>query len=401
MKRLLTIIILFIGIIQFMYFQNTESRDATISYHINENVKNSEEDYFVEIYSMWQEFLNSNAFVRADSKYWDHDEYQYPDYGYLSLLMDIRKKIYYGEKIQCSVVGIVPAKKDYFLIKSVFTEKIDSSDLVDVKYITSTYAKKNGDKYVFFSSTQYQKEICQNEVSGKINYIIHPEHKFDKKAAMHMEKVNVEIAEEFEIAPLSFDYVVANDSRDLGDMMGVHLFEYSYQPVASGGMADTYNNIIYAGNNSEYYPHEVVHLYTSARFSRQYHHWVDEGIAALLGGSTGYDIEWHWEKLRRFVVENPDYIMDDLTELQKHIPNGEFITDFRYAIGALICQKIIDKEGMQGVFEALQAGRSEDDYFNMVEEKLDVNRANFGTYVKAEILKMEAISDEDLKSYKY
>lgn len=401
MKRITTVIILFIGIVQFMYCQNAESPDNTVSFHINENVKNSEEDYFVEIYSTWQEFLNSNAFVRADSEHWNHEEYQYPDYSYVSLLMDIRRKMHYGGKIQCSIVGIVPVENEYFLVKSIFTEKLDSSEVIDIKFITSTYAKKVVDKYSFFSSTQYHKEICKNEKSGNVNYIIHPQHKFDEKAALRMEKVNVEIAKEFQIAPLSFDYVVANDTRDLSDIMGLHLFEYSYQPVASGGMADTYNNVIYAGNNSEYYPHEVVHLYTSARFSRQYHHWVDEGIAALLGGSTGYDIEWHWEKLRRFIAENPDYKMDDLTDLQKHIPNGEFITDFRYAIGALICQRIIDKEGMQGVFEALQAGRSEDDYFNMLEEKLDVNRANFGTYVKAEILKMKAITDEDLKSYKY
>ncbi len=166
-------------------------------------------------------------------------------------------------------------------------------------------------------------------------------------------------------------------------------------------MADTYNQLIYAGNNSEYYPHEVVHLYTHAKFPRQSHHWADEGIAALIGGSTGYDIEWHWEKLRRFVLENPDYKMDNLIDLQTNIPNGEFITDFRYPIGALICQKIMEKEGMKGIFEALQAGPSEENYFEVVKQKLNVNKEDFGTYVKAEILKMPPISDEELESYKY
>lgn len=166
-------------------------------------------------------------------------------------------------------------------------------------------------------------------------------------------------------------------------------------------MADIYNNIIYAGNNSEYYPHEVVHLYTHSKFPRQSHHWVDEGIAALIGGSTGYDIEWHWEKLRRFVMKNPDYAMDNLIDLQVHIPNGEFMTDFRYAIGALICQKILEKEGMKGIFEALQAGRSEDHYFDMIEQKLKIKKEDFGEYVKKEILNIPSIPEKEMESYKY
>ena len=162
------------------------------------------------------------------------------------------------------------------------------------------------------------------------------------------------------------------------------------------------NNIIYAGNNSAYYPHEVVHLYTRAKCTQQFHSWIDEGIAALLGGSTGYKIEWHWEKLRRFLVENPDFkINNNLVELQIDIPNGEFITDFRYAIGALICQRIIDKEGMKGIFEALYSGHTEENYFGVLEEKLNVNRNEFEQYVKSEFLKLEPIDDVELEKNRY
>ncbi|MEO1654495.1 MAG: hypothetical protein AAFU64_13200, partial [Bacteroidota bacterium] len=212
---------------------------------------------------------------------------------------------------------------------------------------------------------------------------------------------NLKVADLFEVEPLSFDYIVTNNTRDVSDVMGLHLFSYSYQPVASGGMADTFNNVIYAGNNSEYYPHEVVHLYTNHKYPRQYHPWVDEGIAALLGGSTGYHIEWHWEKLRRFLLENPDYQMNDLSELQTYIPNGEYITDFRYAIGALICQLILEKEGMQGIFEALQAGRTEENYFEIIEKKLGVKKSDFEAFVKAEIAKLVPIKDEEMNNFKY
>ncbi len=71
--------------------------------------------------------------------------------------MNLRHKANHGQKTQCSVVGIVPVKKEYYLVKSIFTEKKDSSELININFITSVYAKKNIDKYEFYSSTEYYK----------------------------------------------------------------------------------------------------------------------------------------------------------------------------------------------------------------------------------------------------
>ncbi len=402
MKNFLLIILGLLSLSNECLSQNVMNSDTTIIYHVNENVKNSSEVYFIEIQKNWENYLNSNYYVRSDNEHWNHDVYLYPDFAYVSLLMHLRRMMHYGGKIQCSTIAIVPVKNDFYLLKTVFTESnTEHDELVDIKFIISVYAKKKDDKYEFYSSTAYHREICQNQKIGGINYIIHPEHNFVKEDAIKMNNFNTEIATLFELEPLEFDYIVSNNTRDLSDMTGLNLFSYSYQPIASGGMADNYNNVIYAGNNSGYYPHEVVHLYTNAKYPKQFHRWIDEGIAALLGGSTGYKIEWHWEKLRRFLIENPDYKMNNLSELETLIPNGEFMTDFRYAIGALICQRIIDKEGMQGIFEALQSGRTEDNYFDMLEQKLGVKREDFGEYVKSETLKLVPIQDEELKVFEY
>ncbi len=150
-------------------------------------------------------------------------------------------------------------------------------------------------------------------------------------------------------------------------------------------MAANYDNIIYAGNNSAYYPHEVVHLYTYAKFRNQYHQWIDEGIATLLGGSTGHPLRWHLSKLAKFLQENPSYPLNNLDSLAKDIPNGEYTTDFRYVIGGLICQKIYEKEGKFGLFDALQSGKSESDFFSLVENKLGITRGDFGQYIRTEM----------------
>jgi len=370
MKYLLFTILGYITIINGCTGQDILNSEPSITYYINDNVENSNEEYFLEIRKNWENYLNSNNYLQINNEYWDYDKYSNPEMGYASFLMYLRNLNQNGGKIQCSFIGIVPVQNDYYLLKTVFTEK--NSKNIDV----------------------VQKV-------GNINYIVHPEHDFDRGDAIKMNNFNTELAKLFELPPISFDYVIANDTRDLCEIFGLDFFQYSYQPVASGGMADTHNNIIYAGNNSAYYPHEVVHLYTRAKCAQQFHSWVDEGIAALLGGSTGYAIEWHWEKLRRFLSENPNFKINNLTALQTNIPNGEYITDFRYAIGALICQRIIDKEGMKGIFEALHSGNTEDNYFEILEKKLNINRNEFEQYVKSEILQLKPINDVELKKFRY
>lgn len=381
--------------------QNTRNIDPTIVYSVNSNVENSEKDYFKAIQKKWEDYLNSNRYLERNPEHWDVTEYAYPEMGYASFLMYLRKLKRPKHQIQCSTVGIIPVQGNYFLLKTIFTEKNITTGLIDIKFIVSVYAKKGKDGFKFYSGTQYYKETNPIRQVGNIRYIVHPKHQFNQGEAQKMSDFNERLAAIFAVQVLDFEYVVANNTRDLSDVFGLNFFQYSYQPVASGGMADNLNGVIYAGNNSEYYPHEVVHLYTHAKFPRQYHPWVDEGIAALLGGSTGYKIEWHWEKVRRFLMANPDFKMDDLTDLEAYVPNGEFITDFRYAIGALLCKKIVDKEGMQGLFDALRAGTSVSDYYGVLERKLGVTKNSFEEYVKSEIKSLEPINDTELEKLRY
>ena len=400
MKQILLISVLFFGLK--CGGQNTPELDGKIIYHINENVKNSTEDYFIEIQKNWEDYLSSNQYVRRSNELWNYDGYPFPDYSYVTMLMDVRRMLHAGGKMQCSTIAIVPVKNDYYLLRTVYTKQSEKTPSnVEIRFIISVYAKKKDNAFQFYSSTAYHKEVYENYQAGSINYIIHPMHSFNKEDAAKMNAYNLEMSKLFEIDPIQFDYVVTNDTRDLSDVTGLNLFSYSYQPIASGGMADGFNNVIFAGNNSAYYPHEVVHLYTRAKYPSQYHTWVDEGIAALLGGSTGYDIEWHWEKLRQFLIENPDYKLEDLSAIETLIPNGEFMTDFRYAVGALICQRIIDRHGMAGIFTALQAGRTEENYFEVLEELLDLKRADFEQYVRTEIQKISPLNEDQLKAYKY
>lgn len=377
-----------------------EPTENHITFHINENVQNESEGYAKSIIELWKDYLLSDEYVRSASPFWHYDEMERPDYSYISLLLDLRTAIQNNKNVQCNIIGIVPVEKDFFLLKSMFS-KVDSTGQVHLGYIASVYAKKIEDQFLLINSAQYHKEIYENRKIGSINYIIHPEHNFDETAAKKMNEFNIKIAKKFNTEPIQFDYFVANNTNDLSKILGYDFFTYSYQPVPSGGMADNYNTIIYAGNNSEYYPHEVVHLYTYNGFNRQYHPWVDEGIAAFLGGSTGYELDWHLQKLKNFLAKNPDFEINNLSDLQTNIPNGEYMTDFRYAIGGLVMKIIFEEEGMVGLFESLQAGRTEENYFELLNQKLGISRDKFGSFIKEEVSNIKELNQVEMEALKY
>jgi len=379
-----------------------DSPTPYITFHINDNVRNAEEDYAVVIIDLWQRYLEEPLnFLRPENEFWDRSQFTYPDNAYNSLLFGLIGAYKAGKKVRCNILGVTPVENGHYLLNSMFYKTEDSTGVTDLKFITTVYARKVGDTYRLVCSPQYLQEAYEIRKVGKVNYLIHPTHNFQPSEAEKMNRFNKEIAAKFEREPLSFDYVVANHTGDLAYMMGMNFNSYSFSANRSGGLADTYNNIIYAGNNSAYYPHELVHLYTHSAFSRQHHAWVDEGIAALFGGSTGYYIEWHWQKLKKFLATNPDFPLKDLTALQTDIPNGEYTTDFRYAIGGYLMKEIYDQEEMPGLLEALTSGRSEENYFAMLEAKLGFKRAEFEDYIRQKMKKLPTLSKSEMVKLKY
>ena len=200
-----------------------------------------------------------------------------------------------------------------------------------------------------------------------------------------MNEFNLRMAKEFGVAPLEFDYFVASNARDIARTWGYEYMNRMYNPSGKGGIASWQNMIIYSGNDSSYFPHELVHLYTFHAFPEYPHLWVGEGIATFYAGTSTHSFHGHMLKLKEFLAFNPDYDLSDISSLKKTIPNGEHASDFRYVIGALLMRNIYKREGVTGLVEALKYGTSDDDLFRLLEDKLDITRENFDAYVKSEM----------------
>ena len=394
MKKIL--LLTFTLILQFACAQNEMEAlksSSNIEFFTGSEVMNAEIEPEKQIIQLWKNYLLEGKFQDDKSPYWSFDDMKIPDeYLWAVGVQNLNSREY---KVQCKIIGVFPVENDFYALKSAFTH-VDDKGEIHLDTITSVYAKKFDGEYLLISSAEYYRSVLEHHKIGNINYYVHPFHKFDIDKAKKMNVFNVFLAKEFGMDPIEFDYFVANNARDIVDIWGYEYMKRMYIPNQTGGVASVQNKLIYSGNNSEYYPHELVHLYTFDIVPKDYHFWIGEGIATFYGGSGGYSLNWHLEKLRIFLENNPNFDLSDIDKLDTEIPNGEHKTDFRYVIGGFLMEKIYEKYGVEGFLEALQveggnakefhkSGGSNEPFFDFLYKKLRIEKNEFDNYIKMEI----------------
>ncbi len=374
-----------------------EQSKEKLVFFIGSEVNNANDKNEKEIIHLWKDYLLSGKFQDQESPFWSFEKMRIPDeYLWALGVQNLQERDY---QVQCKIIGIFPVSNGYYALKSAFTH-IDEAGEIHLDLITSVYAKKIKGKFLLISSAEYLKTVLSHHKIGNINYYVHPFHKFNEKEAQKMNEFNLYLAKEFDIKPIEFDYFVANTSREIVNVWGYEYLNAMYQPDQTGGVASVQNKIIYSGNNSEYYPHELVHIYTSQVTPKDTHFWINEGIATFYGGSGGYSLDWHLNELKKFLEGNPNFDLSDIDKLNSYISNGKHNTDFRYVIGGLLMRKIHNKYGVLGFKEALNIDGgtvsefhregSNQKFFLFLENKLGIKKGKFDTYVKEEMKRFSA-----------
>lgn len=380
-KRLFVIILLFIHIVG-----NAQIADSTsiggIEFYIHEEVTNANGEVEQKLIQLWQNYISDGKFEDLNSPYWSFENMKVPDENLWAIgINSLRER---GHKVQCKIIGIFEVENQHWSLISSFSH-VDESGEIHLDVISAVYAKKVNDKYLLISSAEYLKSIFEHHKIGNINYYVHPFHQFKEVEAEQMNDFNKKMAEEFGVEPLEFDYFVASNARDIARTWGYEYMNRMYNPTGKGGIASWRNMTIYSGNNSSYFPHELVHLYTFHVVPKYPHLWVGEGIATFFGGKSDYSLHWHLLKLKAFLKENPEFDLSDISKLKMDIPNGEHVSDLRYVIGGLLMKNIYEREGIEGLIEALEYGRSDKDFHQLIENKLEVSRSRFDGYIKKEM----------------
>lgn len=157
------------------------------------------------------------------------------------------------------------------------------------------------------------------------------------------------ICDFFNCSPISITYYSCIHPKELFEIRGFdyHPMMYSDQ---TGGMAD-YGNLIFSGNNSEMYTHEILHIYTHQLFPK-INTFLDEGLSTYLAGSGKYNYLWHRNKMKKFIAENKDFDFAHHTDAYERIYfEGE--TSIPYTTAGLIMERTLKRYGKNGLFTLL------------------------------------------------
>jgi hypothetical protein len=153
------------------------------------------------------------------------------------------------------------------------------------------------------------------------------------------------MADFFATSPKTFSIVVGDGLKEIREIMG---FDYAldmHEPY--GGEAHPSNLMIFSGNNSVFYPHEIVHLYTSKYNPLSIY---NEGVSTYFGGTRGKSLNYWIARLQQYLVEHPNLKLNTLNDLNKTVDD----INLKYVIGALLVKIATQERGEKVVFELLQ-----------------------------------------------
>lgn len=295
-----------------------------------------------------QSFLAIKNEAAHHNPYWLTSDFEVYKYPYLDIY-----NIEQQGKYKPSLLDIVTLKQDsLYNIKLAFLANRNLHSIYNFLAI-----KQPDGSYRFSRIVDYNTRKWERKRVGNIEYIISPQHDFDVQEAQRLDSFNDATAHFFEIEPITLTYYLCVDPQELFQIRG-----FDYQPVMykfkTGGQNESWSNIIYAGNNTAWYPHEVVHSYTYAKYGRQIHRVFDEGIATYLGGSNELPLRVHLDNLKNYLEENPTAKVYDL--LYNNIEIDDRQTNCLYAIGGLFCQVALEEMGKPYLIELFQGGKTKD-----------------------------------------
>ncbi len=210
---------------------------------------------------------------------------------------------------------------------------------------------------------------------GKITYVYRD--RLDTALARKMDAFSGDLARKFNIRPIPITYYKCRNAIELFNIKGFDYTTLMYLDTTGGRVED--NNTLFAANNSEWYPHEIVHIILYNAIDHPYSRIAGEGYATYVGGTGGESLDEALKITARFYEKHPERnVMDDLAN-DYRLGSMSVI----YSIGGLICRLAEQRMGFEGIRQLF----SDSDFYAVVEKVLMVKKKDFQEYVRSELMR--------------
>lgn len=361
MKRIQFIIILFFSI---------SAIGQKVTYNLVVDSTNAETK---EVMMLFENYLASNPQNKERNSFWNNKEQEkHRNFDFLE--SEFQPSLYMG--FPAHVLSIKFRNNIYQIKTQFYYYKEDGSPyvLAIVNYI----AKKENGKFKLFNALTLNKQTWNCTTVGVVDFYYPKYHKFDYQKAQKLNDFINETCKNFGVKPKPFEYYLSDDYDEIQVLKGLDYYiGMGGQSKPSGKATD---DKVYCGGLGEYYPHEVFHVQIDQHFPNK-HFWVSEGIATLLGGSRGKNLDWHIKRTNIYLQKHSELDLNDMLKLT----NLDSQTSYHYVLGGLIAKEILDKGGWNILKEFMSSGKTDEDYYNAIEKHLGINKSELNNYIRQQL----------------
>lgn len=330
------------------------------------------------VVALWIKYLSSQPDSIYDNPSWNTAEKKkYRDFDFT------RKIIYQWPSEQLlnyykPTILSVEKEGDYYAIKTLFYayEVEEPYKGSNPWCITKLYAVKENNNWKLKNAFSILTQLWPRKTVGNITFIYSPEHRFNSDLANKANNFCDSIVAKFQLSRWTpFEVYVAKNPDEMGKLLG---FDFYFAGYTTGmGMNDA--RIVWSGFDSEWYPHEFVHLLVD---SKERHGLVDEGFATWLGGAMAKTFNENAKRLAQEWAKNDTITFD-------HILNKKWGWTFAayYTTGAVICKLVHERGGNAALKTLLDTPSANDKLIQTVCQLLNIQSHELDHVLRTELSK--------------
>ncbi len=376
MKKTIMSICLLLSIIT---INQIYGQQAKIDVTIHSRVDTTQHE-IKEVSELWINYLNSKPDSLYDNPHWNKAEklkYKIFDFStpYLYQFPSNQLLNYYKP----TILSIVK-EGDYYGIKTIF-----AADGLEGEYrksnpwcITKLFAIKENGKWKLKNALPVITENWTKKTIGKITFIYPPNHIFNEALAKKASLFCTQLSEEFLFPQWKpFDFYITKSGDELGKLLN---FDFSFAGYTTGvGMNE--NRILLSGLDSEFYPHEFIHLIVP---NTSRHGFIEEGFATWKGGQGGKTFEESARILANEINLNKTVTFTDVLNKKWGWQYSAF-----YTTGAIFFKVAYDKGGIALVNKLLKTPNDSTQLIQTICSVFQIKQKEIDSFWRSEVLKFK------------
>lgn len=268
-------------------------------------------------------------------------------------------------------------EQGYFFSKTMFAET-DDNGLDYPRYIIDMYIHYDKGTVKFVDPLLKNLEEMGSYTEDSITFYFPEDIKRDTVSIQKTLAFNQKMADFFATEAKRFSVVVQHSLKDIRKINGL---DYSYDMYFDnqyGGESHAVNNIIFSGNGSSFYPHEIVHLYTE-RYKP--HSIYNEGFATFFGGTRGYTLEEQLSALKELIGRNPKLNLSSIEYLNQYVND----IHLKYVVGGLLVKIALQEMGKSKTLELLYFEPDAGGFYQSLQQVFGISKENMNEYLHQKI----------------